>query len=160
MDNHLERKIKDMIMTYGPMTFEQFMEMALYDPECGYYRSNDLSIGKTGDFYTSSHLHSVFGAMIGKQIEEMWKFMEKPERFQIVEIGGGAGHICKDLLGFLKERQCFEAMQYIIVEINPAMKDKQKRLLSGFNEKVRWTSSINEIADEITGIRGCIFSNE
>ena len=76
--------------------------MALYEPELGYYISQNAKIGRTGDFYTSSHLHPVFGAMIGKQIEEMREIMGKPSDFQIVEMGSGAGYLCKDMLEYYK----------------------------------------------------------
>ncbi|MEJ7679386.1 MAG: hypothetical protein WKG06_16305 [Segetibacter sp.] len=56
----------------GPISFHDFMEMALYYPEKGYYTSAKNKIGKTGDFYTSSNLTPAFGAMIGRQLEEMW----------------------------------------------------------------------------------------
>lgn len=73
--NRLEQKIAEKIRREGPITFEAFMDMALYEPGMGYYASEDIEIGKAGDFYTSQHLHSMFGVMIGKQIEEMWEAM-------------------------------------------------------------------------------------
>ena len=56
----------------GPMSFHDFMEMVLYYPELGYYTSNGDKIGPAGDFYTSCELSPVFGAMIAKQMEEIW----------------------------------------------------------------------------------------
>ncbi|MHB8880149.1 MAG: class I SAM-dependent methyltransferase [Thermodesulfovibrionales bacterium] len=156
MDNLLEKKITGLILERGPMTFERFMETALYDPELGYYCSPDLEIGKAGDFYTSSHLHPVFGVMVGRQIMEMWEFMARPERFTLVEVGGGTGHICADILDSLKEGQFFDALQYIIVEISPAMRKKQQVLLAAYAAKVSWVSCLEELAP----FRGCIFSNE
>ena len=70
--NLLQQKIIQRIKSEGPITFKTFMEMALYEPELGYYTSQKTRIGRGGDFYTSSHLHPAFGMMIGKQIEEMW----------------------------------------------------------------------------------------
>ena len=106
------------------------MEMALYEPELGYYNSQNTKIGRAGDFYTSSHLHPIFGMMIGKQIEEMWEIMEKPSDFQIVEMGTGAGYVCKDMLDYYKggkeEKNIFKYIQYIIIELNPAMREQQK----------------------------------
>ncbi len=142
------------------------MDMALYYPELGYYTSPDLKIGRKGDFYTSPHLHKIFGAMIGKQLEEMWKILERPSVFHAVEIGAGAGYLCKDILDYLKNREIFQSLNYIIVEINPVMIEKQKELLSnppkpplingGLDKKVKWVSSVRDIDN----IRGCIFSNE
>lgn len=154
--NPLEQIIIDKIKKEGPITFETFMDMALYYPGLGYYTSPDIVIGRKGDFYTSPHLHKIFGIMIGKQFEEMWEIMKKPPCFYVVEIGGGSGYLCKDILEYLKEREIFNSLSYIIVEINPAMKTSQKKLLSDFSRKIKWVSSTKEL----NNIKGCIFSNE
>lgn len=154
--NPLQQKIIRKIKSEGPVTFKTFMEMALYEPDLGYYTSQNTKIGKAGDFYTSSHLHPIFGAMIGKQTEEMWEIMGKPSVFQIIEIGSGAGYLCKDMLNYLKNREFFNPLSYIIVELNHAIRDRQKNLLADFSDKVSWASSIREISN----IRGCFLSNE
>ena len=132
------------------------MEMALYEPELGYYTSQKTRIGKSGDFYTSSHLHPAFGIMIGKQIEEMWEIMNRPSIFQIVEMGSGAGYLCKDILDYLKNRELFNSLNYTIVELNPAMKTSQQNLLTDFSGKIRWATSVREL----NNIKGCFLSNE
>ncbi len=151
----LEQRIIKKIKKEGPITFETFMEMALYEPGLGYYASDRTVIGRTGDFYTSSHLHSAFGAMIGKQLEEMWDVIDRPADFYIVEIGAGAGYMCKDILDYLNKKS-FSPLAYIIVEPNPFMKEKQVRLLERYSYKVKWISSLKELGN----IRGCIISNE
>jgi SAM-dependent MidA family methyltransferase len=152
----LKQKIIDVIRERGPLTFEHFMEMALYDPAFGYYRSGKSRIGRKGDFFTSSHLHPAFGAMIGRQVEEMWRLMGEPAGFTIVEPGPGEGRVCGDMLGYLKDKECFSALSYFLVEPDPGMKKRQKALLAGFSETVRWYPSMEEIGK----VGGCIFSNE
>jgi|Deesub1362A_J573_1020465.scaffolds.fasta_scaffold00027_56 SAM-dependent MidA family methyltransferase len=152
----LTQKIKERILREGPITFETFMEMALYYPDIGYYTSKDTEIGKKGDFYTSPHLHPIFGAMLGRQIEEMWGKMGKPADFRIVEIGGGKGYLCKDMLDYLKNREIFRHLSYILVELNPYLMEKQKSMLSEYAGKIDWVSSIKELKN----IRGVILSNE
>lgn len=154
--NLLQQKIIRKIKSEGPVTFKIFMEMALYDPEFGYYMTSDIRIGKAGDFYTSSHRHPVFGAMLAKQIEEMWEIMDRPTAFQVVEMGSGAGYLCKDILNYLRNCELFNSLNYIIVEINPLSMEKQKSLLKEFSDKITWVSSLSEI----NNIKGCIFSNE
>lgn len=151
----LERKIIDHITVHGPMTFERFMEMALYDPELGYYMSAHTRIGREGDFYTSSHLHPVFGSMIGRQLREMWQFMGKG-KFSVVEMGAGAGYVCRDMLDSLKGGEFFGALDYCIIERNPSMAARQKDLLSDYTGKVTWAASLKELG----AVRGCIFTNE
>lgn len=154
--NDLEKKIIEKIRREGPITFEKFMEMALYDPVSGYYTASGTRIGREGDFYTSSHLHPVFGTIIGKQIREMWEFMGKPREFRILEMGPGAGYICKDMLEYLRGGDFFESLRYGLIELNPLMREKQKDLLGEYAEKVDWFASLREMG----GVLGCIFSNE
>lgn len=152
----LEQKIIEKIRREGPITFETFMAMALYEPELGYYASDRVEIGRAGDFYTSPHLHPAFGAMIGRQVEEMWELMERPYDFHIVEIGAGAGYLCKDILDYLNKRDFFNSLTYVIVEPNPYMQQKQDKLLEGFLHKLTWLPSL----DGLKTIKGCILSNE
>ncbi len=152
--NQLKQKIFEKIKKEGPITFEAFMQMALYEPGLGYYASEKTEIGRSGDFYTSTHLHYAFGAMLGKQIEEMWEIMEKPEDFCIVEIGAGEGYMCKDILDFLNRKS--NSFIYLIIENNPFMKHRQIKLLEPYLDRVKWFSSLNELKD----LRGCIVSNE
>jgi SAM-dependent MidA family methyltransferase len=152
----LEQIIIDTIKRRGPITFGTFMDMSLYYPRLGYYTSPESTIGRKGDFYTGSHLHSLFGTMIGKQLEEMWEVMGRPSVFHSVEIGAGAGYLCKDILTYLQKSETFHALQYIIVELNRETAENQRRLLSDFKENVRWVRTVKELPR----IRGCIFSNE
>lgn len=161
MKNQLEQEIINKIKTDGPINFEDFMKMALYHPGLGYYSRETTEIGRHGDFYTSPHLHPIFGAMIGRQIFEMWKIMEKPS-FQIVEMGAGEGYLAMDILEYLGKTQSeefgefFTGLSYTIIEISPVFRRRQQRLLNGFSKKVRWVNDIEEI-DTLTG---CLLSNE
>ena len=141
------------IQKEGPISFHDFMEMSLYYPELGYYTSAKDKIGEKGDFYTSSNLTAAFGAMIGRQLEEMWKLLEQ-KPFTIVEYGAGTGSLCHDILDYLKNNEkLFEKLQYCIIEKSPAMREKEKTHL---HEKVSWYDSIQAIPE----ITGCIISNE
>ena len=141
------------IQQRGPINFHDFMEMALYYPELGYYSSGREKIGKKGDFYTSSNLTSAFGAMIAKQLEEMWGILgEQP--FTIVEYGAGTGLLCRDILGYLKNnRKLFDQLSYCIIEKGDALRKLQQEYLT---EKVSWYNDISEIGQ----INGCVLSNE
>jgi SAM-dependent MidA family methyltransferase len=154
--NPLEQKIINKIMQEGPVTFETFMEMALYEPGLGYYASADTEIGRAGDFYTSQHLHPAFGAMIGKQLEEMWEIMGKPREFFAVEPGAGAGILCLDILNYLHQREIFHSLIYVIAELNPFLQNRQEKLLEKYSGKVKWVSSLTELSP----LKGCILSNE
>src|SRR5688500_15615029 len=137
----------------GPIGFCDFMEMALYYPEYGYYSSSHEKIGKAGDFYTSSSLTPVFGAMIAKQLEEMWHILGE-QQFTIVEYGAGTGLLCYDILAYLKNNEkLYNQLSYCIIEKSLEMRKKQKTHLY---ENVGWYNHIEEIGE----ITGCILSNE
>lgn len=149
----LSEIIKQKIKEEGPISFRDFMEMALYYPGLGYYTSDSDKIGTIGDFYTSSNLTPGYGAMIARQLEEMWTLSGEKE-FTIVEYGAGTGALCRDILDCLKVNpKLYEALDYVIIEKSPAMRAKEKTHL---HEKVSWHDSIQNIA----GITGCILSNE
>jgi len=154
--NLLIQKIIDKINAKGPITFETFMEMALYEPGLGYYVSENTDIGKAGDFFTSQHLHPVFGAMIGRQLEEMWEILGRPSFFHAVELGAGTGLLCLDIMNYLRDKTLFDALTYVIVEINPFLRDKQEKLLHTYSGKLKWVSSLQDLS----AIDGCVFSNE
>ncbi|MFV5696374.1 class I SAM-dependent methyltransferase [Flavobacterium sp. LB3P122] len=149
----LSEIIIERIKKEGPLSFRDFMEMALYYPELGYYNSAQDKIGADGDFYTSANLTAAFGAMIGRQIEEMWQNLEK-KPFKIVEYGAGTGLLCHDILDYLKNNSpLYKDLTYCIIEKSTSMREIQKKHL---HEKVSWHSSIQDIGE----INGCILSNE
>ncbi len=132
------------------------MEMALYHPQDGYYMRNNTKIGKAGDFYTSSHLHSIFGAMLGRQMEEMRDFLGSEEVFHIIEMGAGMGYIAKDMLEYLSKKGTLRQFSYTIVEMNPFLKKSQQALLQDFTSIIKWVSTISELPP----VKGCFLSNE
>ena len=132
------------------------MSMALYDPEFGYYNTKAGKIGREGDFYTSAYLHPVFGAVIGRQLREMWELMGRPDNFRVVEIGAGAGYVCKDMLDSLRNSDFFSSLKYIIIEQSPVMRDIQRKLLDDFSDKIEWVDALNRCGR----LTGCIVSNE
>ncbi|MBI5055551.1 MAG: SAM-dependent methyltransferase [Nitrospirae bacterium] len=186
----LEEKIIERIRREGPITFEAFMDMALYYPGLGYYSSNKTAIGRAGDFYTSPHLHPIFGAMIAKQFMEMWMVMGKPSVFHAVEIGAGAGYLCKDILDYLQRSSLddkddfLKALRYVIVEPYAHFEEKQRELIGeyfkhfsthcrgGFEtrpyenkKKIAGTDPelitwVKSLKEFNGQITGCIFSNE
>lgn len=143
------RKIKNQ----GPISFYEFMETALYYPGLGYYTSAGNKIGATGDFYTSAYLTPAFGAMIGRQLEEMWRLLGEKE-FTVVEFGAGAGVLCGDILAYAATNQRFyEQLNYCIIEKSAVMREREKKYLAG---KVSWFSSLEEMGP----FDGCVLSNE
>ena len=84
---NLRRLIADEIAARGPMPFSRYMELCLYEPELGYYEREQEIFGKAGDFYTSSDVHAVFGRLLARQFEEMWRALGSPARVEVIELG-------------------------------------------------------------------------
>ena len=97
----LEARLRDDIRRRGPIPFADFMRVALYDPEDGYYRGDAERIGPEGDFYTAPATHPAFGALLALQLERCWDLLDRPEAFTVVEGGGGKGRLALDILSYL-----------------------------------------------------------
>jgi SAM-dependent MidA family methyltransferase len=154
--------LKDLIIERaqceGGVSFRDFMEMALYHPHLGYYTSTREKIGRAGDYLTSPEVSPIFGAMVGRQLREIWEIMGRAERFQIVEAGAGTGALCRDILRWARRAapEFSAATEYIIVEVSPALAARQRDAIveDGISETVRWAEVMPG------GIEGCVLSNE
>ncbi|MBI2193773.1 MAG: SAM-dependent methyltransferase [Planctomycetes bacterium] len=143
------------IRSRGPMSFARFMELALYHPEFGYYQKS-VKLGKSGDFYTSSHVSPVFGRLIGKQLKEMWDILGRPGVFHAVELGAGEGFLARDVLDFAaSDAEFSRAVDYRVVEISQRLRQLQGQRLRA---SVSWTDSLDLFPED--SLVGCVFSNE
>src|SRR6476469_6669822 len=86
------------------ITFAEYMDLALYHPQHGYYATNEVKIGKHGDFFTSPHLGADFGEVLAEQFVQMWEILGKPNLFTIVEMGAGQGILAADILAYLQRQ--------------------------------------------------------
>lgn len=149
----LKEIIVEKIRQQGPVSFRDFMEMALYYPGLGYYTSGKEKIGDNGDYYTSPWLTSIFGEMIAKQFEEMWKILGR-KNFTIVEYGGGNGMLCRDIIQQLeKNNDLHDKLRYRIIEKKERIPGDQQLNFSG---KLSWHESL----DDMPIFDGVILSNE
>ncbi|MEH2197342.1 class I SAM-dependent methyltransferase [Nostoc sp.] len=140
------------------ITFAQFMDMVLYHPEYGYYSSDALKIGfKGGDFFTSPNLCADFGELLAEQFFQMWEILGKPIPFSLVEMGAGQGLLALHILKYhqLHYPDFFTALEYIIVEKSPTLRQEQQQRLQDFS--VRWCN-LEDIPPN--AIVACFFSNE
>ncbi|MDR4496315.1 MAG: SAM-dependent methyltransferase [Candidatus Scalindua sp.] len=144
----------------GLITFADFMDMALYHPEYGYYTSTKERIGRKGDYYTSSDVHPLFGQLIARQLEQMWRILGMG-MFTVVEMGAGKGLLCYDIITFIKKcfPEFFEVIEYKIVEINKDQVENQSNLLKGFASKISW-ESFSADGFSFEPVKGCFLSNE
>jgi len=167
-------ELRSLIREKGRITFETFMDTALYHPKYGYYTSERARIGKEGDYYTSTDVHKAFGACIMRQVEEMSGIVQS-RPLNLVEFGAGRGLLCADILSSAVEKApaLFQGLKYFIVEKSPDFIDRQKRHLKelGLIDKVSWVPDIREALSPSLSLRervkgeggvgvGIVLSNE
>ncbi len=162
MTEDLKTFIISRILAEGPVTFARFMEWCLYHPVHGYYTSDAACIGKEGDYYTAPCVHPLFGGMVARQLGEMHRILGKAT-FTILEIGGGRGFLCEDILNWLKHHdpELYRCLDYAIMELSPSMRREQQDRLAeeAAKGKVRWVSTDLLRTGELS-LEGCILSNE
>lgn len=154
--SELEVIVRAHISSHGPITFERFMDMALYYPSLGYYTSGRIGLGREGDFYTSPHLHPAFGAVLARQLEECWNAMSRPDSFTVIEQGAGKGYLALDILDHLKGKSLYGVLKYFILELNPAFRSVQEELLFGHRSVLGWATDFSGVSH----FEGCLVSNE
>jgi SAM-dependent MidA family methyltransferase len=123
--------IRDEIGRDGRMTFARFMEIALYDPEAGYYSAArdgdaaDRGAGRTGDFLTAPEGHPIFGWTIARLLEDAWQRLDRPDPFVVREHGAGSGALAFGILDGLRRSgsPLLEATRYQAIEVSGSRLD-------------------------------------
>jgi SAM-dependent MidA family methyltransferase len=115
----------------GPIPFSRYMELCLYHPEFGYYSRSADQFGKAGDFYTSSDVHAVFGRLLSRQFEEIWRAFGAPGRIEVIELGPGRGLFAQDVLDWSEKKfpEFFRAIHYALAERSPALRQRLRLTL-------------------------------
>ena len=153
MHAHLTQQIA---ASGGWLSFERFMDMALYAPGLGYYSAGAHKLGVGGDFTTAPEVSRLFGACVARQCAEILSALGKG---LILEIGAGSGRLAADILlrletlGALPDRYC-------ILEISADLRERQRRRLARqlaprLRERVHWLDQPPE--DPFDGV---ILANE
>jgi SAM-dependent MidA family methyltransferase len=144
----LHEKIEQEIRICGPIPFSRYMEMCLYNEEFGYYVCHADQFGKAGDFYTSSDVHAVFGRLMARQFEEMWRALGSPSPLILFELGPGRGLFARDVLDWSAKKfpEFFDALHYRLAEGSPALR---KRLASTVDHHLQTGKASIVVADEL-----------
>ena len=118
--------------------FVEFMQLALYAPNQGYYSSGLQKIGKQGDFITAPELTPLFGMTLANQCQQILSRLASPLVF---EFGAGTGALCVDLLKRLESLECLPE-SYLILELSANLRHRQKELIQEkiphLAQKVQW----------------------
>ncbi|NKB19522.1 MAG: class I SAM-dependent methyltransferase [Alphaproteobacteria bacterium] len=113
------------------------MEIALGDPDHGYYRTRD-PLGATGDFVTSPEISQVFGEIIGLWCAVAWQNIGSPKKINLVELGPGRGTLMADILRTVRNvmPSFADAIEVHMVETGAVLREQQQKTLNDYN--VSW----------------------
>lgn len=138
----------------GAIPFEQFMDMALYEPGLGYYAAGARKLGAAGDFITAPEVSPLFSRCLARQVAEVLKELGGGD---LLELGAGSGVMAKDILLELDTMDCLPK-QFMILEVSPDLRERQQQLLQqhlpDYFPCIRW---IDRLPDDF---RGVLLANE
>lgn len=147
------RRIVAEIERDGPLPFDRYMAMALYEPGLGYYVNGLHKFGQAGDFVTAPEEGGLFAAALARQCDETARALG-PD-WTMLELGAGSGVLARDLLANLAS----PPREYLILEPSAPLRDVQRETLGDLparlRERVRWIDTPPEAAFE-----GVIVGNE
>ncbi len=154
--HELVQRIRDQILSQqGSIGFQQFMQMALYEPGLGYYGSTSQKFGAQGDFVTAPELSSLFVACLSNQVLEV---LDALSGGSVLEIGGGSGVLAAHMLLMLEQKGCLPE-NYLLLELSASLRARQKetidRLAPHLQDRVHWLESLPE-----PGFKGVVIANE
>jgi SAM-dependent MidA family methyltransferase len=155
-DAILVQRLRDEIAHGGAITFARFMEVALYDPDHGYYRGVDARPGRAGDFLTAPEAHPIFGHAVARQLDDAWGRLGRPDRFVVREFGAGGGALAAAMLAGLRVdgSGLAEAIRYRPVEVD-------RRRLSALHDRLASGGLVGALEDDDgRPIVGAIVANE
>jgi SAM-dependent MidA family methyltransferase len=122
----------------GWLSFERFMDLALYAPGSGYYSGGTTKLGHAGDFTTAPEISRLFGACLGVQCAEILRQLDAGS---ILEIGAGSGRMAAQILERLESLRALPE-HYSILEISADLRERQRSLLQErvphLASRVRW----------------------
>lgn len=146
----------------GWLPFDRFMAIALYEPGLGYYARDARQFGllpsSGSDFITAPELSPLFGRTLARQVAQA---LQATGTREVFEFGAGSGALALQLLTALDEAGPGEGMEridcrvdYRIVELSAALRERQQQTLAAFGERVRWLDGLPE------RIEGVVVGNE
>ncbi len=110
----LQQLISERIRRDGPITFAEYMRMALYEPGYGYYVTGAAKMGWEADYFTSTDVSNLFAHCMGRQLSAMWEKLKRPGHFIVLEQGSGRGHLADGVQAWAQKEvpEFFEVLDY------------------------------------------------
>ncbi len=151
----LSKRIRQTIeSSNGHIGFDDFMQLALYEPGLGYYAGAAEKFGRDGDFITAPELSPMFGASVARQCQEVLL----RTKGEIFEFGAGAGHLAANVLLELANLDSLPT-KYTILELNAQMRERQCQTIKAVApEQLNCTQWVSELPKR--SLSGVILANE
>lgn len=134
----------------GWLDFSRYMELALYAPGLGYYSAGSAKLGPAGDFVTAPELSAVLGSALATTIDAE---LAPLGAGTVLELGAGSGALAAQLLDALAKLG--REVRYEILETSADLRERQRRALARFGDRVRWLDRVPE-----TPFAGVVIANE
>lgn len=131
----------------GPLAFSEVMDLALYDPEQGFYATVGRA-GRLGDFLTSPEVGPLFGAVVARALDALWAEAGRPATMTAVEAGAGPGTLARAVLA--AEPECRRALRYVMVECSAAQRALHQPLLDRTDVTVESRADLPAAARALT----------
>lgn len=137
----------------GQLSWREFMRLALYDPEVGYYASEVRGIGARGDFTTVP----ARSGLLARSLQIWRERVGLPENLPWIEVGGGAGDLAVGLASSSWSPLAWARPAFQLVEVSPVLRKLQRQRLRG--RKVVWSENPAEAWAAGDGM-GVLVANE
>ncbi len=156
----LRERIFAEISMRGGLTFPEYLAIALYDPELGYYARPGTQVGRSGDFYTSVSVGPLFGRLLARRFLGWWEINGKPAEWRILEIGAHDGILAADIISEIRQLSpdAWKGLEYAIPEPLPRLRDLQKTRLESLASRLLIAEGFEGIAAQ--ALPGVAFGNE
>ena len=137
----LIKLIKDEIESNnGAISFQRYMELALYAPGLGYYAAGSTKLGESGDFITAPEISPLFSQTLANAILPVLDNAKV-----ILEVGAGRGRMAADILTFLQQQDKLPA-EYWILELSADLAERQKQTIATtvpeLINRVKWLDAL------------------
>src|SRR6187549_183534 len=110
----------------GWLPFDEYMQIALYEPGFGYYSAGAHKFGAGGDFTTAPEISPLFGRCLARHCAAVLQALGGGE---VLELGAGSGRLAFDVITAMAA-QGAPPSRYRILEISADLRERQQRLLA------------------------------
>jgi SAM-dependent MidA family methyltransferase len=134
--------IQAKIAQSGWISFDEYMNLALYAPHLGYYAAGLQKFGGGGDFTTAPEMTPLFGQVLANQIAQVLS----QTKGSVLELGAGTGKLALTVLLSLAEMDVLPE-HYYIVDVSSHLQQMQKETLqaglpSALFKQVVWLTEL------------------